>query len=345
MNPFGDRRQGDYHALWTFDIDNDTLLHTNRHRRCRIPLALLRERIVTLADMKPLGPPVPLPLEPGVDSETRFWKPQIEVDERMGAFTRRLLRDFNHQWRHILRDNYNPLTLRVLAQAIIRLSTLNFEVYEETGQRHGGRGSYVWITNLPDWEPLMADIVCVGNVYVVLCQSVQEGLSIARQHMLSTQEFTSIGHSQTVGSVQAQAHYMILSVKHIMLCRATGPNTLEYTAPEPLFNGNHHIGPPTDLALDYLIWATAAARVAISTPLQSLPVEIQDVILDYVSAGTVAAAKAGCLLGLGYPFRWKDGLLRVNLEERYTFRTPCSPPESQIWFGKHKSGIVYKGRV
>jgi len=44
---------------------------------------------------------------------------------------------------------------------------------------------------------------------------------------------------------------MILSIKHIVLCRVTGPNTLEYTALEPLFNGNYGIGPPSDLALDY----------------------------------------------------------------------------------------------
>ena len=138
---------------------------------------------------------------------------------------------------------------------------------------------------------------------------------------------------------------MILSIKHIVLCRLTSLNTLEYTAPEPLFNGNYGIGPPSDLALDYLIWAAAAAKVSILTPFQSLPLEVQDIILHYVSAGTVAAAKVGCLLGLGSPFLWRDGPLHIKLEETYTQRTPWSPVESQVWFDGHKSGIVYKGRA
>lgn len=102
-------------------------------------------------------------------------------------------------------------------------------------------------------------------------------------------------------SGEAQPHYMILSVKHIMLCYATGPNLLKHTAPEPLFNGDYGIGSPSDLALDYLIWATASARPTVFTPLQLLPVEVQDIILNYVSVGTVEAAKVGCLLGLGSP--------------------------------------------
>jgi len=112
--------------------------------------------------------------------------------------------------------------------------------------------------------------------------------------------------------------------------------TLEYTALEPLFNG---IGPPSDLALDYLIWA----RESILTPLQSLPLEVQDTIVRFVSAGTVAAAKVGCLLGLRSPFLWKDGPLHIKLEETYTQRTPWSPVESQVWFDRHRNGNLQIG--
>ncbi|OCK78658.1 hypothetical protein K432DRAFT_417860 [Lepidopterella palustris CBS 459.81] len=257
--PFGDDRHGLYLALWTFDIENDALLYVDRHHRSWIPLTLLRERNMTLADMESLGPP----------------------------------------WRHVLRNSYSSLTLRVLARAIIWISTLNFE----------------------------ADIVRVGKAYIVLCQSIEKGLSVARRHVIS-QETVATESSRTTDYAQEQAHYMILSVKHIMLCHVTGPNTLEYTAPESLFNGN--TGPPSDLGLHFLIWATAAARNSIITRLVSLPVKVQDIIFGYVSAGTVAAAKTGCLLHLGCPCLWKDGPFNIVLEETCTNRTPWSPVESQV---------------
>lgn len=132
---------------------------------------------------------------------------------------------------------------------------------------------------------------------MALCQHVEEGLSIVRQHV-SSREMRTAGNHSTIDSGEVQAHYMILSVKHIMLCHATSLGSLKYTSPEPLVNGNHSIRPPSNPALDYLIWATASARPSIPTPLQSLPIEIQDVILNYVSIGTVIAAKIGCLLDL-----------------------------------------------
>ncbi|ORY05069.1 hypothetical protein BCR34DRAFT_572300 [Clohesyomyces aquaticus] len=339
VNPFGDSRYYQYHALWTFDTQIDMLRYTNVNRCSQIPLGLLRERAVSLANMELLGGPVPVPLEHTLDPDTPYWRPQLEIDDRMHAFANRLLRDFHHQWRHILRNNYNSVTLRVLARAIIRLSTLNFEVHENTGG-HGRRGVHVWITQLPSWEPFEAGIVRVGAVWVVVCQDIRDGLSRAQQHAAS-REISTTGIPSTTKSQETQAHYVILSVKYIMLCHVTNLGSLKHTAPEPLFNGDYDIGPPSDLALDYLIWATASARPSIFTTLQTLPIEIQDIILDYSSVGTVVVAKIGCLLGLGSPFSWKDGSLKVRLAERYYIRHSQSSVESEIWFGESKSGIVY----
>lgn len=49
-------------------------------------------------------------------------------------------------------------------------------------------------------------------------------------------------------------NYMILSLKHIVLCHVSGPaGHIEYTTAESLFNGNYATEPPSDLTLDYLI--------------------------------------------------------------------------------------------
>lgn len=338
INPFGDARQSQYRSLWIFDTQKDLLHHINRSHRSQMPLSLLRVRLVSMADMELLGGPVPTPLtmETELDLGASYWKPSFEIDERLRAFGHRLLRDFDHQWRHILRNNYNSTTLRVFANAIIRISTLDFEIKENTGG-HGPRGVHVWITQLPSWEPLKTEIARIGNVYIVLCQEIQEGLSTAKRHLSSLD-------LKTVDAAKSAANYMVLSVKHIMLCRASSPTSLVNTAPEPLFNGRYCSESPSDLALDYLIWATASTRPLIVTPLQSLPVEVQDMVLNYVSVGTVDAAKVGCLLGIGTPFLWRDDSLRITLEERHVIRPSGSSVESQVWFSEHKSGVVYLAR-
>lgn len=281
--------------------------------------------------MEYLGPPVPLRPNPTHSLTIPCRRLQVLVDERTRGFTHRILRDFDQLWRHILRNNYNTITLRVLARALLLLSTLDFNIYEETKQRHGQRGSHVWITHLPTWRPLEASIVYFGKVYVVVCHSIQEGILMVRKHATSPES-------------TATNLYMILSIKHVMLCRATGPNVFEYTVPERLFNGNPDAEPPSALALDYLIWAVTPSVRPNSTRLHLLPIEVQDNILKFVSVGSVAAAKIGCLLSLGSVFQWKDGVFNISLEETWTNRTPWSPVESQLWFSKSKIGLVYRER-
>lgn len=67
-------------------------------------------------------------------------------------------------------------------------------------------------------------------------------------------------------------------------------------------------------------------------------------ILSYEPLGTVVAVRIGCLLGLGSPFLWRDGLLKLTLEARYLNRPTGSSVESEIWFIGRKSGMVYLAR-
>lgn len=293
--------------------------------------------------MELLNEPVPAPLELAFNPDISYWTPRIEVDSRIRVFAQRLLRDFQRQWRHVLRNEYNAVTVQVLARGIVRLAVLDFEVRENTGRR-GPRGAHVWITDLPGWKPFETDIVRVGMVWIVLCQDVRDGLARARKHVAGRSSRSTECPDMDM-SGEARPHYMVLSIRHVMLCHAADLASFEHTVPGPLFNGDYDTRPPSDLALDYIIWATASARLSISTPLHRLPVEIQDVILNYASIGTVAAARLGCLLGLGSPFSWKDGPLEVTLEDRYVVRPSGSSVESQIWFDEQKSGLFYLARA
>lgn len=110
-----------------------------------------------------------------------------------------------------------------------------------------------------------------------------------------------------------------------------------YTEPKCLFNGIH---PPSDEAIELLLQATQTS--APTTPLRKLPVELQDAILDEVSAGPIESARVGCLLDAGSAFTWRCGNRNIEREEGRRSRTPWTPVESHICFDGHPSGIAYK---
>ncbi len=261
------------------------------------------------------GPPVPPLTAPTFNSST-LWKPDVQVDERSSAYLYRILHDFNRKWRHVLRNEYNNTTLRVMARAVIRLATLDFEVRENDSETDYG-GQWVRSYNLPKWKPFDSDIVSLRDVVVVICQSPHEGLSKANDHAKQNRQTSSI--------VESRPQYMLLSIKHIMLCKCPTKlgEPLIHTVPEPLFTGDPN-SPPSDLALSYLLWALSTSTKVISTLMRRLPIELQDQILSPLCAGPVARAHLGCLLSAGSSFSWNHRGVAVKLEKvrRQTYISP-----------------------
>lgn len=343
VNLFGDSRQIQYRTLWTFDLVEDVLIHTNASGRRKLSLQSLRDQRVKLSEMQTMDTQALHLLSPTTRSLGEIWKPDLVIDERMRAFSHRLLCDFNHQWRHILRNEYNSTTLQILATAVIKLSTMDFDVREDTEERltnTSGKKSYVWVAELPAWAPFnttTTNIIPVSAAHVVVCLALEEGLSVARKHMSRLELDGYNWHSESL-----EPNYVILSVKHIMLCRITDHDTFDYTEPLSLLTGTSEAETISKTAMDYLIWSTSSEMKTIDTSLQLLPTEVQDNVLRYVSAGPLAAARIGCILGIGSPCLWKDDAMPIELQEFWTRRHIGSPVESQIWFDNHNIGLVYK---
>jgi hypothetical protein len=130
--------------------------------------------------------------------------------------------------------------------------------------------------------------------------------------------------------------YLILSVRELLLYRID--SELErYTEPERLFDGMH---PPSDEAIELILQATQTS--APTAPLRNLPVELQDAILNRVSAGPIESARVGCPLDAGSIFAWSCGNRKIEREEGRRSRTPWTPVESHICFRGYPSGIAYK---
>lgn len=291
------------------------------------PLRLAREGLLTLESFDTMKPsPRPSLLEcrhPGP-----YWEPEICPWPRKRAFLERLLGDFGHTWRHILRRSMNSACFIKLAYAVIWISTLDFSITERTGFDHISIGGpYVQLIDLPSWKTPQETLFQAGSSWVVLAQDTREGLEMVRRHL----------NSQTPKDPTPKViTYLILTLRYVVLCRAKGSG-LEWTKAEVLFDDAI---PTSTAAIEMIIWATSTEPP--ETTLNFLPVEIQDRILHYAAGSSVASAKLGCELGLGSPFSWTDGGVSIRVEVTKTHRFESSPVESQIFLNGIMSGLSYK---
>jgi hypothetical protein len=329
--PFGDTRVRAFNSVWTFDLDKDVLFLTKHDRRCSAPLSLVRDRPLTLNDFELVQSPTQLTAEeqtvPGP-----YWDLQLDVDHRKRAFLGRILRDFGHTWRHLLRRQVNNVPFMKLAYAVIWILNIGFTIVERTGFEHvGGRGGrYAGAADLPQWDTPDEPIVQVGSCWFVLARDIPKGLDMIGEHMETRAAITDATTSIT--------RCAISTLRQIICCKVYD-GELVYTRPESLFGDV----PPSDSAIDLILWASDIYQGDPKpSRLNYLPVEIQDRVLRQAATSSVAAAKLGIELSLGSPFSWAEQRRKIRLEETLRHRTETSPVESQICFNGTMSGLSYK---
>jgi hypothetical protein len=188
--------------------------------------------------------------------------------------------------------------------------------------------------NLPEWDPYGGHIVRVGGASIVISQHIPHAIALIREDFANRNLSALTRGSSKVAD--RGLTYLILSVQEIILYRISN-DFIRHTNPKRLFDGTN---PPSDEAIELLLEATQTS--APTALIHRLPVELQDMILDKVSAGPVDAARVGCILGAGSNFAWKSGGREIEREESHRNRTPWSPVESHLMFGNTFSGISYK---
>lgn len=334
VTPFNDRRWSHVSAVWTFDLDRDVLHLDKKNRKLWIPLDTIRERSITIADLEPRKI---LSLQIG-PSQMSFRPPYWRMRrrnintaclQRRKSLIPKILSDFAFQWRHVLAGDYNNFTFRRLAYAIVKIVALDFGVREVTLNRPGLGAFLVWINNLPEWNYPSSHIMRIGDTSVVICQHAQHAIS------LITQDYPKQSRCSP-NDIKRSFTYLILSVREAVLCRRDeeGPR---YTEPARLFNGKD---PPSDEAIELLLHAI---QPSLKVPaLRKLPLELQDAILDGVSAGPIERARMGCLLDAGSNFNWSCGGRTVEREIGRRSRVSDTPVESHVQVDGHDTGVAYK---
>ncbi|RDL33343.1 Uncharacterized protein BP5553_08782 [Venustampulla echinocandica] len=341
VKPFGDRRQN-LRFVCTFNLDQDLLSYSDETGHIQLPLARLRE-----LDSDPLQRSEFTPFEivspPKLDLAEfppPYQKPSTPIRERCLALSSRVLLDFADQWRHILRSSYAESTFRRLAKAIVSIATNDFRVDEVFTKQHiDFRSFYITVLDVPSWEPYERHLFSIGGTTVVLHQDLQTALKIAKDEARESRKVMNPSDGTE------QRTYLLLSVRHMLVCHVDSTGTFSYTAPTTLMDG---LTLPSPSAINLLLQALSPSRPPAHTPVHSLPLEIQDRILERVSEGLVEAARLGCVLGLGSPFTWmravdwprRGGPVELFISPSH--RNEYSPVESKICFGDVFSGVSYR---
>lgn len=292
------------------------------------PLRLAREGSLCLEDFQTVPPSLSTDLKsfalPGP-----YWELKIDPDPQIKAFSGRILRDFGHAWRHVLRRTVNSTTFMKLAYATVWISTLDFTIRERLGFEYITRGGpYVNITDLPRWETPDKHLFRIGACWIVLAQDIRLGIEMIRHQRKTNEDLDS--------PAALEATYVILSLQHVVLCKASG-SELKWTQAAALFEDPSC---PYDAAIDMILWAVAAKPQ--ETPLKYLPVEIQDRIVGDAAVSPIASAKLGCELGVGSPFLWLHRGRKIGIETHLRHRTEYSPVESYVLLNGVMSGLAYK---
>ena len=341
MKPFGDRRQN-LRSVCTFNLDQDLLCYSDESGHIQLPLARLRKPgsdPLQRSEFAPFEIASPPKLDL-VGFPAPYQKPSWPVPERRLAFTSRVLSDFADQWRHILRSSYAESTFRRLAKAIVSIATYDFRVDEVSTRQHIYFGSsYVTVLDVPSWEPYERPLFSFGGTTVILHQDLKTALKIAKN------EAKKSGEVLNPGDYTEQRTYLLLSVRHMLVCHVDSTGTFLYTAPTTLMDGFTLPSPP---AVNLLLQVLSPSRRPPQIFVHKLPLEIQDRILEHVSEGTVEAARLGCVLSLGSPFAWiravdwprRSGPVELLISPSH--RIESTPVESKIYFGDVFSGVSYR---
>ena len=343
VNPFGDRRGGYQSSVWTFNLDQNVIQYNDKEHeqastlQLQRALELVEQRSLSLEDFETprIDPSLMEKRQQTVSGP--FWGPDLVVCPRAEAFLGRLLRDFGHAWRHIIRRDMNDTTFRHLAFATMWLATSDFTLHERTGWEHvnnTGAQTYANVDGLPQWEIPDVSTLRLGSTYFVLNQDIRKGMDWIRDE-------NSKRNLRDVADSARPSVYVILTPWQIVLSR-TNQGMIQYTKPVGLFDGIS----ACDAGIDAILWATHTINTPDSPKTRNLftrfPTEIQNRIITFAGISQVASANLALSLGIGSPFTWKEDKLLINLEDSKRNRTEDSPVETHILFRGVMSGLSYR---
>ncbi|KAH7066827.1 hypothetical protein BKA63DRAFT_523242 [Paraphoma chrysanthemicola] len=364
--------RGDCPLVWTVDFNQNRIFYDRDGQHLVYQFSMPERHALRLKNFQPYVP-MQLPTLHSTEALVACSKdsaPPDVVPHALFDLVYRLAADYEHNWRSsgLTVDRYG---LHPLAMGILSCFTLNITVQKVAAinlpnwtyrTRTDHNNMLKWRT----WPDNVVTTVSLGSTQVIVTQRMDLAISLVhehfsnvvwkeympkREHDLHRQDrdsYPPLDNRQTHVEIQ----YVVTSIRLIQCFRMTwtlGKRCLKCTPMIDFFRGD---GPPSQMGVRWLLNAIHRETYPIHNPISDLPLEIQEMILDYScpspSHNLFDRAIFAAELGIGVPFSFHEKTFPLRrcafIKER---EIDTHEPEYHVFIWNEYVGMTYqvdKGR-
>lgn len=267
------------------------------------------------------------------------------IPQQLFDLVYRLASDYERNWREtgltIERDG-----LHQLATGLLSCFTLTFRV-QKIDARAVHLAPYIEQPNpssLLRWRawpsPPVVSIVSLGYTQIIFTEDMCQAMTLVQEHFAS--EIMCQDDPHYLGRYYDQrkryqfdvtVHYIVTSIREIQYFKMSQYD-ISATPAIPFFNGEDL---PFKTGVRWMLNAIHGEHYPIRSSLYNLPLELQEMILDYASedeTSLIGRAVYASLLGIGVPFRWTEDrvpLRSCELSKRRLLSSESAEHQVSIW--------------
>jgi hypothetical protein len=309
----------DMPLVWTVDFDQNRIFYDRENQHLMYEFSLPEKLPIRLRDFQSYVPmELPTTISRVMSNMCSMDSaPQDVVPEALFSLVYCFASDYEKNWRAsgLTIERYG---LHHLAMGILSCFTMNFNVWTfPAGQRQGlSNIARSGLRDLVRWRvwpcPQVVPTVTFGATQIIFTDRMDLATQLVHEHFNGVvMDHPYLIRHNKHRLCHLTIHYVVTSIQEIQYFTKTlgkGPAQMTCTPAVTFFDGAH---PPSKTGVRWLLNALYKEVYCHVPPLQNLPVEIQEMIIDYAcprySHNTFDRAIFAAKLGMGVSFNFQKG--------------------------------------
>ncbi|KAF2124796.1 hypothetical protein P153DRAFT_127388 [Dothidotthia symphoricarpi CBS 119687] len=360
--------KGDSPPVWTIDFDQDRVFFDQDGRHLTYQFIYHEIRPSRLLRLFQPYTPMQLPIMRTQTASSLAAAPRNVIPQQLFDLTYRMATDYERNWREanytIERCGLQQIAMGLLSCFTLNFTTmrivpLNIHLHPYLGQAEP-RNLLRWRT----WpSPQVVPTVSLGATQILFTERMDQAASLVHEHFTSAATTDPRNHDSydydsdmsyydydgnyISSSAHHNApkvrkiHYIVTSIREIQyFCKTL--DTISCTPVIPFFDGTT---PPSETGVRWLLNAIHAHAYPLRTHFDTLsvPLELQEMILDYASDTLFDRAVYASVLNIGIPFAWKEGAFLLKCSKMgHGRKLDVTKAEYHIWFWGDYVGLTYQ---
>lgn len=344
---------GDMPLVWTVDFDRNLVFYDREGQHFTYEFSLPEKVPIRLRHFQPYVP-MQLPIARSREMSrlcSMDAAPQDEIPEVLFDFIYRLASDYEHNWRSsgLTIQRYG---LHHLAMGILSCFTMNFHVRTVAASHR--QPSIAWndFRDLLRWRvwpsPQVVPTVSFGSTQIIFTERMDLATSLVHEHFNSVvmdQPYLTSHNRHRLCDLTM--HYVVTSIQELQYFTKTvgmQPPRMTCTPAIPFFDGSN---PPSKTGVAWLLSALYKQVYLELPPVRNLPLEIQEIIIDYIcppsSYDAFDRAVFSAKLGIGLSFNFQvqgHSLVLCAVNEDGMIQPTQSVYQLEFW--DRYAGLTYQ---